>query len=94
MESRDQKFINYWTEKRKKGKLNYALKHGVFFFALPAFTISELVKYFIFGNHQVTIARIAVGLIIWGLGGFYIFGLYQWKGLEKRFQSLTKETDL
>lgn len=93
MENRDQKFINYWTEKRKKGKWNYALTHGVFLFALPAFIVSELIRSFLFSEYQFSITRVMIGLLSWTLGGFFLFGLYQWKGQEKRFQSLTKETD-
>lgn len=91
MNTTDEKFIAYWSEKRKLGKNKFALLHGVLYFALPTFVCSELVKnLFQIGNYEISIARFAIGLIVWSLLGFYFFGFFQWKSQEKRFAQLQK----
>lgn len=90
----DEKFLAYWTEKRKLGKNKFALRHGVFYFAMPAFVCSEVVKnLFQIGNHEISFTRFAIGLIVWSLLGYFFFGYYQWKGQEKRFAQLQKKED-
>jgi predicted permease len=94
MNPTDEKFIAYWSEKRKLGKNKFALLHGVLYFALPVFVCSELVKnLFQIGNYEISISRFVIGFIVWSLLGFYFFGFFQWKGQEKRFNELQKKED-
>lgn len=71
MSEADQKFVQYWTEKRKRGKWNYALRHGVLLFAWPVFLFSELFKYLFYGDYVLTTSRIVGGWIIWTILGFF-----------------------
>ncbi len=92
MNPTDEKFIAYWSEKRKLGKNKFALLHGVLYFAMPTFVCSELVKnLFHIGNYEISIARFVIGFIVWSLLGFYFFGFFQWKGQENRFNELQKK---
>jgi hypothetical protein len=50
MKSTDVKFIAYWSELRKEGRWNYAIKRGVFFFALPVYAGTEFIKYLFRGT--------------------------------------------
>lgn len=93
MSEADQKFVQYWTEKRKRGKWNYALRHGVLLFAWPVFLFSELFKYLFYGDYVLTTSRIVGGWIIWTILGFLAFGLLQWHAMEKRFMKLTRATE-
>jgi predicted permease len=90
--STDEKFIAYWSEKRKLGKNKYGLLHGVVYFAMPAFVCSELIKnLFQIGNYELSIARFVIGFIVWSLLGFYLFRLFQWRTQENRFNQLQKK---
>jgi predicted permease len=90
----EKKFINYWSEKRKLGKYKFSLLYGVLYFAMPAFIFSELVKsLFPSGNYEHSVSRFIIGIIIWSLLGFYLFGFLQWRGQEKRFLELQKKED-
>jgi predicted permease len=94
MNPTDEKFIAYWSEKRKLGKNKFALRHGVLYFALPAFICSELVKnLFQLDNYEISFARFAIGIIVWSLLGFYLFRLFQWRTQENRFNELQKKED-
>jgi len=93
MSELDERFIRFWSEKRKRGKWNYAFRHGVLFFAWPVFVLSEAFKYFFNSDYMLTPSRIIGGLIIWTVLGFLAFGLLQWRSMEKRFDKLTRATD-
>jgi hypothetical protein len=90
MDPRDEKFLKAWTVRRKSGKWSYAINVGVFMFAWPAFVISELFKYFLLDTYQPSMDRIITRLIVWSISGFLVFGLFQWKAQEKRFEDLMK----
>ena len=92
MNPTDEKFIAYWSEKRKLGKNKFAFLYGVGYFALPAFICSELVKsLFHFGNYEISISRFVIGVTVWSLLGFYLFRLFQWRTQENRFNQLQKK---
>jgi predicted permease len=92
MNPTDEKFITYWSERRKLGKNKYALLHGVVYFALPAFVCSELVKNLLrIGNYEISIPRFVIGVTVWSLLGFYLFRLFQWRTQENRFNQLRKK---
>jgi hypothetical protein len=92
MSAQEEKFVKYWSEKRKLGKWRFALKHGILFFAIPAFSISEIFKYLWNSDHQFDIKRLIVGLPIWMVLGFFAMGTFQWNAQEKRYKELTHAT--
>ena len=87
----DERFIIWWEEKRKAGKWKYAFKHGVVMFALPVYTGVELFRYFTRTDYELSLSRIAVGVLIWSILGLLSFGLIQWQTQEKRYQKLKSQ---
>ncbi|MBN8653487.1 MAG: hypothetical protein J0L67_18810 [Cytophagales bacterium] len=87
----DERFITWWEEKRKVGKWKYAFKHGVVMFALPVYTGVEMFRYFTRTDYELSLSRIAVGVLIWSILGLLSFGLIQWQTQEKRYQKLKSQ---
>lgn len=91
---KEQKFITYWSEERKKSRWAFAFQQGVMRFAWPVFLGSELFKYFIRRgetNYTFSIELFLSGLLIWTALALIAYQVFMWPTYEKRYQNLIKK---
>lgn len=92
MRKKDQKFISYWENIVRKGRLQYAVIHGIIFGSL-LFTIS-----FIFSHFDSNISNLFIGdqffytLMIYILGGVLYEGVFSWYFNTKKYNNLIRNS--
>lgn len=89
---KEQKFVAYWEEKRKAGRLWYSFRQGVLFFSWPVYLLSELFKYVTRkADYTFNFTTIAKGFFIWTILGFIAFGTLMWWTYEKQYRAIKKK---
>lgn len=89
---KEQQFLTYWEEKKKRGRMFYSFKHGVLFFAWPVYLFTELFRYF--ANRAEYAFNLPVflrGLVTWTILGFIAFGTVMWWTHEKQYRLIKKK---
>ena len=89
MTEKEAKFVAYWEETIRRGRLRYAFLHGcIFGFVLFLFIFS-----FSFfddsDNEMFKVPKIFITLLIFMMGGIIFEGGYTWWMNTKRYRRLT-----
>lgn len=89
MTEKEIKFVDYWEETMKRGRLKYALLHG----SLCGFLIFLFTFIFSFFDDSLDtmfgIPKIFVSLLVFIIGGIIFEGGYTWRMNTRRYRKLT-----
>ncbi len=89
MTEKDQKFITYWEQKKKRGRYEFALLHGVIF-GILFFTMfagfSYLTNDFDFFRPSYILSFLTTTTVI----GIFYEGGYTWWANSRRYRKLTQ----
>lgn len=91
MTDKDRKFIAYWENIKKKGRVNYAIVHGIIFGTLI------FILCFIFSHFDANIANLFIGkqffisLLLYLIGGIFYEGIFSWYFNTKKYQNLAQK---
>ena len=84
MNKLDEKFLKYWTKRHARGKWRFCLLSALYFSLLISIS-TELAALTIFkrNNYEFELLKSIFRFVIMFAGGFYFWGVFQWKTNEK-----------
>lgn len=85
---REEKFIEYWDQKRAMGKWRFAFIQGVLLWGIPVYAFIQLFYYFFRDEYVFETGRFLTGLIAWIIIGFFGFGLIMWWLNERAYRKI------
>lgn len=91
MHERDEKFIQYWSRLRARGKKRYLLM-ALVWVTFPYVIIKELTDSTLFnrGDYVFDFYKVVISTVV-AVGITLLFARWQWKASEKKYKDLTSE---
>ncbi len=88
MTEKDKRFIMYWSQKQRNGRLKFALFHGILFGSIVFIFVTGIS--YLSGDGIGTRNELLLKLVFLILGGMVYEGGYTWWINSRRYKKLTQ----